>query len=72
MLSTQRSNTNQREWVLDLIDALEAHHLATPLPDALDVFLREPGSEAHARLMSAGFDQGPVRDRQGVASWGGF
>ncbi|MGY2005312.1 hypothetical protein [Blastococcus sp. SYSU DS1024] len=56
---------------MDLIHALAAHHLATPLNDAtvVAVDLREPAEQAHARLQEHDFDQAPLRDRGRWVGW---
>src|SRR3954447_4310411 len=54
---------------MDLLDALGAHHLATPLAEAEAVALAEPSQVARERLMSRGFDQAPVRDRERWVGW---
>ena len=43
-----------------IIDALEAHRLATPLKDAHKVFLNAPAAEARVELEASSFDQAPV------------
>ncbi|MBA2769239.1 MAG: hypothetical protein H0U35_08935 [Sporichthyaceae bacterium] len=54
---------------MKIIDALAAHHIATPLKDAETVEINEAAGDARERLQAKNFDQAPVVKQSAVVGW---